>query len=266
MEGTGSGCPDLLDVSQCVELLSVTQLEEDDSDDCAARYSPMETLSPTACSTHKEFRCSSPTGSRSKELYSSSENLSPASCSPKQFHSSMGCVPPQRIILNKSPKHRFWRPSERHLSSDSSSVFSPSDLDSPDSAFRTTPKQSKLGFFLFLANKERRCSAPVSTAPLQHGPHFKSDMHAIAEGRMGGDKGSRETSPICASPIRIIVSSSGEERGSRLQRSRVFGSTGDLLNCKTEESKPRPLEKKCLGGSLEQVSQETIIPMGECNY
>ena len=125
---------------------------------------------------------------------------------------------------------------ERHHSF---SLYSsePESLDSPDGVF-TNSRFPKLGFF---AAFPRRCSAPVNARRDSSDP-------CITECRRVGKR-----SAFSPSPVRIIISISGEESSADLRKtSREFGSAGDLLE------EPRPLSsssyRKYLGKSLQQVS------------
>lgn len=157
--------------------------------------------------------------------------------SPVQFlsesSSPVKCLSESMTHLSESTYSGVFSPMKRL--SESSSVFSPtpSDLDSPDGPLGSS-RHSKLKFFAALLHRRR--SAPGA----------KPDKLVTAE------QGRNKSPRISFSPVRIIVSTSGDDSAANLKRSRGYVSTGNLLSC-SMEMKPNTL-KRHLGKSLENVS------------
>ena len=251
----------------CPDLIHVAKFEDDGDEKEECGYSPKQSpscsprgsLTPASYSPRDSIS-SSREGSMPPDRRSSLSPFRRDSSTPPVRRSSLSpsrCEEPVRRrnrFLSRSLQYDSW---DGVMSTSSSPLFSPLDSDCPDSAFKTTPKQSKHGFFSFSSVDKRRCSVPVVSA--RRGSRVKADAYAVAEGaggRGGGVRAKlRKTSHVCFSPVRIVVSISGDEGGSRLKRCREFGSTGDLLDGTTKEKSKPPSFHHHLGGSLEQVSR-----------
>lgn len=172
-------------------------------------------------------------------------------CKDKHFGSSSLTASAESLTLQQAKpggNSKKSKKAERYHSFSGPTLYSsePNSLDSPDGVFSNS-RFPRLGFFSAVT---RRQSAPIN----KWGGNSEI---AISERKRVGKR-----SKHGPSPIRIIISTSGEDSPTNLRKaSRDFGSEGDLLD------EPRPLNsnsyRKFLGKSLQQVSHTSSII---CSY